>query len=279
MNTKALVTLVIGDKYRQDWEKSFRRCVELYAQKYSYDVIAIDHYLDPGPLGSARPPHWQKLLILEHPEVRQYEQVVWIDADILLNHHHAPCIATAAGNSDKIGLVPYSLSEMGTPRKADNRFHRKLFAVPAPRISQWYSHYGLADPSAPDVDDFTNTGVLVLRPRAHAPFFRWIYDNCKEIPGAHQENGPLSYHIFRLGLANPIDERFNVSWNGEMMEHYPFLASKKNFENRALVSLCVNAAWNNSYFLHFVGATGRTCADLVFTHRSSANALEVVATA
>jgi hypothetical protein len=151
--------------------------------------------------------------------------------------------------------------------------------VPAPRISQWYRHYGLSDPSAPDVDDFTNTGVLVLRPRAHAPFFRWIYDNCKEIPGAHQENGPLSYHIFRLGLANPIDERFNVSWNGEMMEHYPFLSSRKNFENRALVSLCVNAAWNNSYFLHFVGATGRTCADLVFTHRSSANALEVVATA
>jgi hypothetical protein len=276
MNDKVIVTLLIGDTYRRAWDKTYRRCLELYTAKHGYDILAIDDYLDRGPLGTARPPHWQKLLILEHPDVRRYEHAVWVDADILVNPHHAPCIVGATAEPEKIGVVPYSSSELGTPRRADNRYHRRGYGGRSPRFADWYRSHGIAAADDPDVDDFTNTGVLVLRPRLHAEFLRWIYDNGREIAGAHQENGPLSYHLFRRGLATPVDERFNVSWSGDVHEHYPFLLSRRNFDNRMLVSLCVNAAWNNAYFLHFVGEAGRQAADLVFTHRQSASALEVV---
>jgi len=279
MNSKALVTLVIGDQYRIGWEKTFRHCMELYAEKHGYDIVAFDRHLDPSSFGTSRPPHWQKLLILEQPEVRRYEHAVWIDADILVNHHHAPCIVGAGGNSEKIGLVPYSSGEMGTPRRLDNRYHRRPQGGRTPTFAEWYRYYGIAAADDPDVDDFTNTGVLVLKPKVHAAFLRWVYDNGQEVQNAHQENGPLSYHIFRRGLANPLDERFNVSWNSEMAEHYPFLAARRNYDDPKIAGLCVNAAWNNAYFLHFIGATGRKHAELVFTKRSSANALEIVVAA
>jgi hypothetical protein len=279
MNTKALVTLLIGDDYRRRWEKTFRGTMELYAEKHGYDIIALDRYLDASDFGRSRPPHWQKLLILEQPEVRRYEHAVWIDADILVNHHHAPCIVAAGGVSDKIGLVPYSIAEMGTPRRSDNRYHRRPQGGRSPAFAEWYRFYGIARPGERDVDDFTNTGVLVFKPHVHDEFLRWVYETGHEVAGAHQENGPLSYHIFRLGLANPLDERFNVSWNGEMAEHYPFLLARRNFEDRMLAGLCVNAAWNNAYFLHFVGASGRIHADLVFKQRASAHALEIVVAA
>jgi hypothetical protein len=253
--------------------------MELYARKHGYDLIAFDSHLDPSERGTSRPPHWQKLLILEQPAVRRYEHVVWVDADIMINHHHAPCIVTAAGAAEKIGIVPYSVSELGTPRRADNRYHRRGVDGRSPSFAEWYRHFGIALPGMPDVDDFTNTGVLVLRPPQHGPFLRWVYENCAEIPGAHQENGPLSYHIFRRGLASALDERFNVSWSGEIIEHYPFLLARRNFDNHTLVSLCVNAAWHNAYFLHFVGEAARGSARLIFTQRASASALEVVTAA
>lgn len=270
MSDKCLVTITIGDAFQKMWNGLYRGCMERYAEKHGYDLVVIDDYLDGSEFGRSRPPHWQKLLILEHPEVRRYRHAVWVDADILINYHHAPCIV-AANPTDKIGVVYYQSLETGSPAKAANRYHRRCHPNPCPTYREWYNFYGLGD----DVDDFTNTGVLVLRPARDAEFLRWIYDTCKEVKGTHQENGPLSYHLFKRDLAAPIDDRFNVTWNGEITEHYPFLLARNNFNDTHLVALCVNAAWHNSFFMHFIGSEGRHSAPLVITHRSHAIALEV----
>lgn len=276
--SKCIVTIVIGEAYQTTWDRTYRRCMEAYAARHGYDLVIIRDYLDPGPVGRTRSPHWQKLLILDHPRVKSHQHAVWIDADILVNHHHAPCIVTATGPTEKIGVVTYSVAEAGTPRRLDNRYNRRHETSGSyPDFSAWYRSHGIVGGNDPVINDFINTGVLVLQPRHHAEFLRWVYDNAKESPGAHQENGPLSYHILRRDLAAPIDERFNVSWNNEIVEHYPFLMSRTNYYDTKLLRLCVNAAWHNAFFLHFIGTEARSAVDLVLTERSTATGLEVTA--
>ena len=273
---KCIVTIAIGETYQKTWTRIYKSCMEAYAARHGYDLVVIYDYLDEGPLARARAPHWQKLLILDHPQVRKYAHAVWVDADILINHHAAPCVVTATGKTEKIGVVTYSQAEAGTPQQRDNRYNRRHETKGGfPDFSLWYRSHGIAGPDDPNIDDFINTGVLVLQPRRHAEFLRWVYDNGKENKFTHQDNGPLSYHIFLRDLAQPIDPRFNVSWNNEIIEHYPFLMSRKNFYDRKLLRLCVNAAWHNSYFLHFIGTEARSAVDLVLTERATALNLEV----
>ena len=43
---RALVTLVIGDKYIQRFKKYCAVNLKKYANKYNYDVVVIDNYID-----------------------------------------------------------------------------------------------------------------------------------------------------------------------------------------------------------------------------------------
>ncbi|HYD31406.1 MAG TPA: hypothetical protein VEB64_11200 [Azospirillaceae bacterium] len=265
MATKAIVTILIGETYQAMWHETFRGTWVRYARRHDYDIIIIKDYLDTGPRGRERAPHWQKLLVLEHPGLRGYEDVVWIDADILINHHTAPCIV-GHNASDKVGVVSYR-DEFQPPQRWDNRYHRRARSgsggtvLKSPGFPDWYVQAGLGA----DVDDFTNTGVLVMKPRHHADLMRHIYDQFTENDWSHKENGALSYWLFKTGAHNLIDPRFNTSWNGDIIEFYPFLLDHANFSNGRLVSDCVTTAWHNAWMLHFVESETRHHAGLVRT--------------
>lgn len=270
--TKCLVTMTIGADYQRMWEAVFARTFRLYAEKHGYDVIVVTDYVDQSPAGRARGPHWQKLVLHRQPDIARYRDVVWIDADIMINHHRAPCIVTA-NNSDKIGAVTHN-TFYNTPERWENRWNRvyrnagDLFrAERGPTAPERYRQAGLPG----DVDDMVNTGVMVLKPALHADFLEWVYANCTENKLSASEQMPLSYHMFRRGLCNPLDPRFNRPWTEELSESYPFLFQEQNHANQALVAYCVNAAWHNSYFLHFLAdGYSRTDASLVFTDLADA---------
>lgn len=270
MATKAIVTILIGDKYQAMWNETFRDSWVPYANRHGYDIVLINDYLDRSPRARERTPHWQKLLVLEHPGLRRYEDVVWVDADILINHHTAPCIV-GHNNADKVGIVSYR-DEFQPPGRWDNRYHRRARSGSGGRIHRspdfpsWYEQAGLAR----DVDDFTNTGVLVMKPRLHTEFMRHVYDAFTENDWSHKENGALSYWLFKTGNYNLIDPRFNVSWNGDIVEFYSFLLEHRNFHNDALISDCVTTAWHNAWMLHFVESETRHHAKLVRTDRTVA---------
>lgn len=263
MATKAIVTILIGENYQKMWNDTFRDTWVQYARRHDYDIVILKDYLDPTPRGRERTPHWQKLLVLGHPALRHYEDVVWIDADILINHHTAPCIV-GANDSDKVGIVSYC-SEFRLPARWDNRYHRRARSgsggkiLKSPAFSDWYRQAGLEG----DVEDFTNTGVLVMKPRLHTELMRHVYDHFTENDWSHKENGALSYWLFKTGDYNLIDPRFNVSWNGDIIEFYPFLLAMRNFHNNDLIGECVNTAWHNAWMLHFVESETRHHAGLV----------------
>ena len=102
---KCLATLLIGEAYRDMWRQHFEKSWREYAKRHGYDIVVVDRHIDRSERGRKRTPHWQKCLILEHEEVRQYEHVVWVDADVIINFHTAPCIV-GCNEPGKIGIVP-----------------------------------------------------------------------------------------------------------------------------------------------------------------------------
>lgn len=256
MTKKCLVTLALGDKHQHVFAR-VRPTWEAYAQRHGFDLVVFDQPLDAG---DSRSPAWQKLLILDQPQTKDAKRVVWLDCDIALNPLKAPDI-TQGVPLDKIGAVA---REGSTPPAWD-----RILAEGVPDMSQalawkegkplpeiqdraaYYAAYGLDDPG-----EAVNTGVLVLSPAHHRDLFAEMY----RLPGRpdplnQYEQPHLSHALVSRGLLHPLDRRFNRLWFDEMCALYPFLLYQdpKDSGWESLVHLCVQAAYTNSYALHFAG--------------------------
>ncbi|MDV7339041.1 hypothetical protein RYZ26_05525 [Terasakiella sp. A23] len=251
-NKKALVTLAIGDHYVDLWNKYCKRTWEPYAEKYGYDIVIIKRWLDDSELATTRPPHWQKLLILEAEETQGYDHLVWIDTDIVINSETAPCIVDS-NQSDKIGVVRYNetysaeMIDGGFARTIKNNINQEIAKAGKMSFSERYERAGLAG----DVDDMINTGVMVLRPE-HGETLRYVYDNYEENPFSAKENIPLSYHLLKNDLVNGIDGRFNKIVDLEIMHHHPYLMIHGYKTDTKAIFSIINSLFLNSFFLHFI---------------------------
>ena len=58
-------------------------------------------------------------------------------------------------------------------------------------------------------------------------------------------------------MANAIDTRFNMIWDYVLLESYLFLVVEHFETDFRMQALCVNTAWHNSYFLHFIARNSR----------------------
>ncbi|GAB6054083.1 hypothetical protein JCM17960_29030 [Magnetospira thiophila] len=254
-HAKALVTVLIGDFHQQLWETHFKPTWEPYAAAHGYDIIVIDDYIDRSNKAQERRPHWQKCLILEHPDVQDYAHVVWLDGDVAINFHQAPCVVNAHG-SDRIGVLSYAntLKYIDGISVLEQRLHTALQGQPyGRRIVDRYTEAGLPG----DVTDWTNTGVMVLRPPLHREVLRAVYDQYEETPLSMADNMPLSYHLFKNDLVKPLDPRFNCDIMYALLEHYPFILWPAERENGRLRAMVANAVWGNNYFIHYTGGLGR----------------------
>lgn len=253
---KCLVTLALGDKHRQVFAR-VRPTWEEYAARHGYELAAFERPLDDA---DTRSPAWQKLLILDQPETRDADIVVWMDCDIALNPFKAPDVALGVPEG-KVGAVSRNASyppawssamAEGVPDIGQALAWREGRPPQEGESSAaYYGAYGLAD-----VGDLVNTGVLVLSPAHHSDLFAQLY----RLPGSpdplnQYEQPYLSHALVQQGLLHPIDRRFNRLWFDEMCALYPFLLYQKPEDSgwESLVHLCVQAAYTNSYALHFAG--------------------------
>ena len=247
------------------WSTRFKKTWEKYAEIHGYDIVVIDDYIDVSEKGKSRSPHWQKCLILEHPKVKKFDDVVWIDSDILINYHTAPCIVEHNA-SGKIGAVTQG-DRFPNREKIDNVLMRMRSGTPAewmrdnPAITypEMYMRAGLAG----DINDVINTGVLVLKPERHAALMRRVYDEGVENRFSAKENMPLSYRLLKDGMVNPLDIRFNKLWDEAYFEAYPFFKVENFRADQRMAALCVNMAFQNAYFLHFLAGDTRKFIGLV----------------
>jgi len=78
-----MVTLVVGESYSTIWRQVCELNWQRYAEKYHLDLIYLSQPLDTSK-------RVQKCLILSQDFAQRYEQVVWMDADIMINNRTAP---------------------------------------------------------------------------------------------------------------------------------------------------------------------------------------------
>lgn len=263
-NHKAIATIAIGDKYLANWKQYCEPGWAGYAEKFGYDLICLKDPLDTSHRAASRSVSWQKCLILRQDFAKRYDQIIWIDSDIMIN----PAAPDIAANVplDKIGAVE-------DLQFRDRRFIDRIFrlwpageAVQNFTVKEYYMAWGLPG----DCDRFFNGGVLVVSPTNHRELLEHVYFDYEEKADGgrkwHMEQRPLAYEAVRSGSVNWLDQRFNVNLWSVLYEICPFLMNgpmeplgivgrvrrriKRKIEECYRVE-AVNAIYQASYFLHF----------------------------
>ena len=266
-HTKAIVTLAVGESYVQAWQQTCEANWRSYADKHGFDLICIDHALDSSMRAQKRSPAWQKCLILSQDFARDYERIVWVDSDVLINVVAAPNIDEGVP-LDKVGAVEHVDEEISLKRMYE---FWGATAIHNPTPQECYTNYGL--PSS--FDHIVQTGILVLSPVYHRELLEKVYFGYEEKGGRewHMEMRPLSYELLKAGIVHWIDPRFNMLWPTELFKHYPFLVNSSassttgsrvwrklsRFIGRPLAKdlreTCLTNSFLLSFFFHFGGTS------------------------
>ncbi len=169
----ALCTLVVGERFEQLFDQFSAASWRDYCQAHGYELFVFRKPFSPLAGKSLA---WQKLFLLDQPELEIFEKIVWLDADIIIRRN-APPLEVPAG---RIGYVPE------TPFTGS--------------VESWYAMFNL--PPAPGI---VQTGLLCLE-HSHQPILRQAL--------AYPETGmyempALSWCISHSGLGHHLDRRLD----------------------------------------------------------------------
>jgi hypothetical protein len=280
MKKKAIVTLAIGEKYIQMFENICRKNWANYCEKFDYDLIVISKSLDESTRSVKRSPAWQKLLICSQDWSLQYDQLVWVDADILINHAHSPDIC-AGTPIDRISAVEtYSIPDrrihdISLKRLYDAWDLNGVKYIDNLSPSKYYSNRGIN--LLEGLDSVVQTGVFVCSPQYHRQFFEHVYNSYEDEHGSewNYEMPALSYEILKNNLQNWLDPKFNYCVMNIYSAYYPFIFNrdehlnffKKGFdrlvrkmgvEDRFIENdkiLALKNIYDLGFFIHFAGCS------------------------
>jgi hypothetical protein len=279
-NSKLIVTLTIGKKYVETWKKLAETNWKKYAAIHGYDLLCLDHPLDDSDRAKKRSPSWQKCLILNQPFSQEYERIVWIDSDIVINTASAPSVIDGVP-LEKVGAVDaFSMQSRELCLQALQRCY-EYWAAHGANINyetpkNYHVNYGLP---AFDHDQVVQCGVMVLSPKYHRDLLLKAYYEYEDKGGPewHYEARPLSWELLNANVVHWIDCRFNQLWMFYKLLYYPFLtnlssnggvasSAKRTLARwigldrdpaeavcakKDIEAACANVAFLNSYFLHF----------------------------
>ncbi len=251
---RALTTLLLGASYQAFWNRYCRANWEQYAARHDADLILFDTPLDDSPRAKRRGVAWQKLLTPVQPQTRDYEQLVWLDADMLIHPR-----AAWVGTDVPLHLVGATDEYAYPTPDLNRRALAQLYAiweknrVPFERNLTPQEFYRVAGFPI-EFDRAVQSGMLVLSPRYHRELFAYVYDHYEEatqLKGLREEMRPLSFELLRAQQVHWLDARWCANWLFYQTLHFPFLHP----ENASLLlTRCITRALSANYFLHFAGA-------------------------
>jgi hypothetical protein len=240
-NSVAIATMVVGDRYRDLWQRFCLPNWRVYAARHGFDICVIDHPLDTGEIARQRGFSWQKLLMGRVGELRAYDRVIWIDADIVINAREAPSIIEGVPR-DRIGAVHYH-ALLRQPLFA--AAHKRLCRGQSPEDfgARVFQEHGLSG----DPRQLIQGGVLVV-PRDLLGFLEQIYRKYAVSGSEQQQEQPfVSHELAAAGLTHFLDDRFNAVWYEYKCGFYLVdgrLALNREMVRRVLADV---------FFLHFAG--------------------------
>ena len=197
-----LVTMAIGEKYLDEYDRIFRPSQEFYAKKHGYDFRVMTDYL--GHVHQLTTVSLNKILVCSQEWSLNYDFIVFVDADILINPE-APPIHSSTDFGDKIGIVD-EFSQPSFQKRVE--FNRRMNWEP--NASLYYRKAGLVIKT----DMELNTGVLVMQPKKHGVFLKGIYD--KYVQKSINHRLLFNYEQSVIGYELQINNIFVVipnTWN------------------------------------------------------------------
>jgi hypothetical protein len=221
----AICSLVVGDRYERLFREFVFETWQNYSTQHGYELhIFRKPFVElPGKSWA-----WQKLFILDQPETRGFDRILWLDSDILIKAGSPPVEAPD-------GLIGYVI---------DVRRYQT--------VSEWYAQFNL--PSAREV---VQTGVLLLQ-LDHSEILKSAADYSE----THMYEMPaLSRCLSNSNLGHHLDPRFNAVINRLLLNYVPhrILKNKPLKEllwimrysplRKGLHNIC-----EENWFLHAAGA-------------------------
>lgn len=246
---KAVVTIAT-DKYFDLWQAHCHENWRRWAERRGWQWFVVKRPISSPAELKTRTVHWDKCRIMGLPELKSYDIVAWVDADIVINPE-APCL-THRWDDQKIAVLSFDdipdfavRNHRITEVRGRRNPARKEIYISS---ELWYRDSGYREFPAKHL----NTGVLVMRRSAHHAFMEHVFHKYhRNMTGWEQT--PLSWEILMAGLHHPLDYRFNTLWELEWPYHYPFL-EQPAFASSAIYGECVRACFANTWFLHFNAA-------------------------
>jgi hypothetical protein len=251
----AIITFTVGDT--SDYDRLFLPSVKAYASRIGADFHQIREFLKPidmttlSPLMQKHVICMQKMLIASLPWVQEYDWVLLIDADILVNYESSPNIFDQVQDGFICGVnerLQFGLEDY-------NKVVWSRFAPHLPGDCEgYYKRLGF-DRSFPAQ---INGGFLVFQPRLQATFFKSIYD--KYMPQILEQNrdcdydqGPLNYEGWSAGILHCLDPRWNRVWLLTQVLLYPFLDERRD---RLQMQQALKNMFDLNYCIHMAGRVG-----------------------
>ncbi len=275
---KAIVTITIGENYEKMFNNFCRNNWEEYCKKYKYDLIVINQHLDDSKRARERSPAWQKLLILSQEWSNNYDQIVWIDSDVVINNKRAKDIASQVymnkvGAVDAYSIPTKQLHYVSTIRQYNQFKKNNINYIENLNPGQYYKKRGIP---GGDLNKVVQTGVFVCSPNHHREIFERIYYEYEDVnkkASWNYEMPAMSYELIRSNIVQWIPNEYNYTVFNLISAYYSFifdintltrsrklinylinkLRLRKNNFLSAIQSRCLKQIYDNGYFIHFAG--------------------------
>lgn len=251
----AIVTFTIGP--HEHYDRLFLPSVREYAKRLGADYHQITELPVPMDISSCSAvtrKHticMQKMLIAGLDWAQEYEWILLIDADILVNFNNAPNIfehvkdgfINGVNEREQYGLDDYSKEAWKLIDYGKN----------PSTAEEYYAKYNFDFQSTAQV----NGGFLVFQPKKQKDFFKLVYS--KYMPRILQgedvdgDQGPLNVEGWRHNRLHLLDPRWNRGWMFVHSLFYPFLDEKKD---KNMLQQAFKRTFELNYCIHMSGFYG-----------------------
>jgi hypothetical protein len=266
--SKAIVTLVVGDRCYRPWNRFLRAGWEHWATCHGYSLVVFDQPLDDSARAKARSPAWQKLLAMAAPELAAFDQALWVDADVFIRAGAPDPLSDAQGSQILMAR------DVGSPlahepswfRESWSRILRHSLLKAKPEYALLFSRLDRDFLSYYDLWGFDssrivlyNTGVIGYRPVLHRDLLKSIYHRwCDGGPGALYEMIPLNLELLRRRMIGEMPSAFNQLAGVQHAVLHDCPREMSHWYQRAVgpadVFGFLDLLAERNHFLHFAGA-------------------------
>lgn len=256
----AIATVAIGEDYQSSYAAVFKPSVQRYVARHGYDLVVLDDYIGGDRHRDPRLATFMKMLVPYHEAVRNYDLLMVLDVDILINASAPPF------HTLDIGAMVGVVDEWCQPsRETRLKFQRVNGLEMSPR--EYYLRAGF------DLESqiLINTGMFVCSPRLHGEFFRDVVERHIEPQryhprGPHYEQAMFGYELQKKGLACLLPVVWNCLWpHYRRTLKWGASARKDDIAERAADLERFRAVFDTNFLLHMTGGLDH---DLAFISRN-----------